>query len=170
MNPQAVAGPPSVAGGFSLVDHYGRNVDDKTYRGRYVLILFGFTHCQVVCPRNLTKLSQVLNGLGSLAERVCALYITVDPARDTPQVMRAFLEKQSYARFIGLTGSPESIREVLAAFRVFARRRDQEDGGYQMPHSAFTYLLDPHGRFVGHWPATMEADDMVFRLARLLAD
>jgi protein SCO1 len=170
MNPQAVAGPPSMAGGFSLVDHFGRSVDDKTYRGRYVLILFGFTHCKVVCPRNLAKLSAVLDRLGSLAKRVCALYITVDPARDTPQVMRAFLEKQSYARFTGLTGSPESIQHVLAAFRVFARRRDDEDGGYQMPHSAFAYLLDPQGRFVAHWPATTEADDMAFRLRRLLAD
>ena len=169
MIPRVVVGPPSLAGGFSLVDHHGRNVDHTTYRGRYVLILFGFTRCKVICPRNLAKLSEVLDRLGSLAERVCALYITVDPTRDTPDVMRAFLEKQSYARFIGLTGSPESIQHVLAGFRVFARRRD-EDGGYQMPHSAFTYLLDRQGRFVGHWPATMEADDMVLQLRRLLAD
>jgi protein SCO1 len=170
MSPHAIVGPPAVGGGFSLVDHHGRNVDDKAYRGSYVLIIFGFTRCKVVCPRNLAKLSAVLDRLGPLAERIRGLYITVDPERDSPEVMRAFLDGQSCTRFVGLTGSAESIQHVLVGFRVFARRRDQEDGGYQMPHSAFTYVLDPEGRFVEHWPATMKADEMVLRLRQLLVD
>jgi len=170
MSTQVPIGPPGVMGGFSLLDHYGRHVDDLTYRGSYVLMFFGFTHCKVICPRNLAKLSKVLDRLESFAERVCALYVTVDPARDTPEIMRAYLEKQSYTRFTGLTGAPKNIRDVLSSFRVYSRRRDDEDGGYQMPHSAFTYLFDPLGRFVEHWPATMEADEIYLRLTRLLED
>src|SRR5882762_1597942 len=97
------ASRPPVGGSFQLVDHHGRAVTEASYHGRFALLFFGFTHCCVVCPRALTKLSGVLDALGPLADRVQPLYITVDPERDTPDVMRAFL--QAYPRFTGLTGS-----------------------------------------------------------------
>jgi protein SCO1 len=169
MNADLILGAPTVGGAFSLVDHDGREVGDATYRGAYVLMFFGFTNCKVVCPETLAKLSEALARVGSAAERVRALYVTVDPARDTPAVMRAFLEKR-YPCFTGLTGSPEQIGAVKAAFRVFARRRDEEHGGYQMSHSAFIYVLDPAGRFTEHWPAAIDVEEMVLRLGRLLSN
>lgn len=89
---------------FSLIDHNGRRVTENDFTDSYLLVYFGFTHCKVVCPRSLAKLSRVLEGLGEKAERIRALYVTVDPARDTPEVMRAYLEG-NHRRFLGLTGS-----------------------------------------------------------------
>lgn len=168
MSPAAIVDAPTIGGSFSLTDHHGRLVEDAAYRGSHVLIFFGFTHCRVVCPNTLARLSGALDRLGAAAARVRALYVTVDPVRDTPEVMRRFLEKE-YPRFTGLTGSPAQIDTVKAAFRVFARRRDEADGNYQMPHTAFTYILDPQGRFIEHWPNTIEVDEMVARLDTLLS-
>jgi len=168
MNADLILGAPTVGGAFSLVDHDGREVGDATYRGAYVLTFFGFTNCKVVCPGTLAKLSEALTRVGSAAERVRALYV-VDAARDTPTVMRAFLE-QRYPCFTGLTGSPEQIGAVKAAFRVFARRRDAEHGGYQTSRSGFIYALDPAGRFIEHWPAAIDVEEMVLRLGRLFSN
>jgi protein SCO1/2 len=160
---------PRVGGAFNLVDHHGRAVGNATYLGRHALIFFGFTHCRVVCPRALGKLCRVLDDLGSLAERVQPLYVTVDPERDTPQVMRAFLEP-SYPRFTGLTGSRERIDEAKAAFRVFARRvADPESaGGYAVPHTAIAYLLDESGAYVAHFHDALTENEIAERLRGFL--
>ena len=102
-------------------------------------------------------------------------HVRISKAVERDVLGQAFLQDLvclnfSYTRFTGLTGAPQNIRDVLSSFRVYSRRRDDEDGGYQMPHSAFTYLFDPRGRFVEHWPATMEADEIYLRLTRLLED
>ena len=154
---------------FCLIDHDGRNVSDETYRGHYVLIFFGFTHCRVVCPRALAKLSAVLDSLGPLADRMRPIYVTVDPERDTPDAMRLFL--QSYPRFTGLTGSREQIDRAKNAFRVFAQRVDDPagNGGYAVVHTAITYVMDPRGRFVSHFTDALSAEEQASRL-RLLLD
>lgn len=112
----------------------------------------------------------MLDALGPLAETVAALYVTVDPERDTPAVLRAFLET-SHPRFTGLTGSPPQIEEAKRAFRVFARRvADADDpDGYAVPHTAITYLLDPSGRYAAHFPDVLDEGEMVERLRALLA-
>jgi protein SCO1 len=150
-----VSAPTDLA--FSLVDHDGRPVDIGSWPGRWLLVQFGFTSCRVVCPRALAKLGAALDGLGPLAGRVQPLYVSVDPERDTPEVMRAFLTT-SYPHFTGLTGTPEQVEAATRAFRVFARRRaDPEDpDGYAVPHTAITYLVDPDGRLARHWPDTAE--------------
>jgi protein SCO1/2 len=153
---------PVIGGAFCLVDHHGRTVDETRYLGRHTLFFFGFTHCRVVCPRALGKLSRALDRLGPSAERIQPFYVTVDPERDTPDVMRAFLE--AYPRFLGLTGSRPQIDAAKSAFRVFARRREEDGGGYAMPHSSLTYVLDPAGRYRDHWPETLDEDAVVVRL------
>ena len=159
-----------VGGAFRLIDHHGGEVTDETYRGSYVLLFFGFTHCKVVCPRALGRLTNVLDALGPLAEKVRPLYVTVDPERDTPEVMRAFLEN-AYPRFIGLTGSRERIDEAKKAFRVFARRASDPDDpeGYAVPHSAITYLLEPGGRYVTHFTDAVDEEQITARLRSLLS-
>ena len=108
---------------FDLIDHDGNHVTNERYAGNYVLMFFGFTHCKMVCPRALAKLSDVLDSLGERAERITALYVTVDPERDTADVMKAFLT-QHYPRFTGgATGSLEAIESAKKRFRVFARKR-----------------------------------------------
>jgi protein SCO1/2 len=164
-----VSVPAAVA--FDLVDHHGTSVDTGSYRGEWLLVQFGFTSCRVVCPRALTKLTAALDGLdGDLVPRVRPLYISVDPERDSPEVMRAFLTA-SYPRFTGLTGSSEQIEAAKDAFRVFARRRpDPEDpDGYAVPHTAITYLVDPDGRLNRHWADTVDAQTITADLASALS-
>ena len=158
----------SIGGSFCLIDHDGHNVSDETYRGQYTLIFFGFTNCGAVCPRALAKLSIVLDSLGPLAGRIRPLYVTVDPERDTPDAMRAFL--QSYPRFTGLTGSREQIDRIKKAFRVFAQRVDDlaGNGDYAIPHTAITYVLDPKGRFVSRFTDALSAEEIASRLRLLL--
>lgn len=155
---------------FDLVDHHGAPVEIGSYRGEWLLVQFGFTSCRVVCPRALTKLTAALDGLdGDLVRRVRPLYISVDPERDSPEVMRAFLTA-SYPRFTGLTGSSEQVEAAKDTFRVFARRRpDPEDpDGYAVPHTAITYLVDPDGRLTRHWADTVEASTITADLASAL--
>jgi protein SCO1/2 len=162
------ASRPSVGGSFHLIDHDGREVSNQTFRGRYALLFFGFTHCRMVCPRALTKLSAVLEMLGSFAERIQPLYVTVDPERDTPEVMRAFLK--SYPRFTGLTGARDQIDHAKKVFRVFAQRtHDATDkDGYAVPHTAITYVLDPEGNFVCHFNDALSSEEISTRMRSLL--
>ncbi|NUU42615.1 SCO family protein [Tardiphaga robiniae] len=155
-----------VNGTFHLTDHNDRKVNTETFRGSFVLVFFGFTHCQVVCPRALTKLSAALDAIGDAPIPVTGLYITVDPARDSPQVMRDFL--RSYPRFLGLTGSQTEIENAKRSFRVFATRSASslDDGGYDVPHTAFTYLLDPAGQFIAHFGDAISLSELVERLRR----
>ena len=154
---------------FTLTDHHGRPVTQDDFAGSYLLVYFGFTHCKVVCPRSLGKLSRVLERLGDKAERVTALYVTVDPARDTPAVMRAYLEA-NHPRFLGLTGSEEQIAEAKRAFRVFAEFKgdDEAPDGYVVPHSAIAYLMSPDGRLLDHFIDALDEDEVARRLAAAL--
>ncbi|MFC9356217.1 SCO family protein [Rhodococcus sp. NPDC057014] len=158
-----------IGGTFELVDHDGRTVNEETYRGRYVVIFFGFTHCKMVCPRALHRLSTVLDRLGSVADRIQPLYITVDPERDTPQVMKGFLSAD-YPRFTGLTGTPAQIDSAKKSFRVFSTMvADPDDpDSYQMPHSAFTYVLGPDGAYVTHFTDAVDEDELIVRLSSIL--
>ncbi len=163
------AGGPPLRPRYSLTDHNGRDVTEDDFRGRYQLIFFGFTHCRMVCPRALSKLTEVLDGLGELADQIQPLYISVDPERDTPDVMRAFLE-QDYPKFLGLTGSQEASEAARTDFRVFTGRGDdpEDPEGYAVPHTALTYLLDPAARYLTHFPDVVEADRMSDRLKELV--
>ncbi len=141
-----------IGGQFELTNHHGKPVRNCDYRGRFLLVYFGFTHCRVVCPRALAKLSSTLDRLGRPANQIEALYITVDPARDTPEVMKAYLDAQ-FPRFTGLTGSTEQIEAAKRAFRVFAERKadDEDPDGYSVPHTAIAYLMGPDGSYRDHF-------------------
>lgn len=154
---------------FSLVDHHGTPVTEQTFRGRWLLVFFGFTHCKVVCPRALRKLSVVLDALGDRADELCPLYITVDPDRDTPAALREFL--RPYPRHTGLTGSADAIEQAKEEFRVFARRKADPDDpdGYAVPHTAITYLISPEGEYVAHFPDTLTSGEIIERLRPFLA-
>ena len=158
-----------VHGSFALTDHHGRDVTDADYCGRFMLIYFGFTHCRAVCPRALARLSEALATLGELADCFQPLYITVDPVRDTPAVMKAYVQDR-YPRFTGLTGTRDQTDRAKRTFRVFAERAaDPEDpSGYAMPHSALTYLVGPDGKYVTHFSDTIDQNTLVGRLKELV--
>ena len=141
--------PPavSIGGPFRLVDHTGAQVTDATYRGRIMLVFFGFTHCPDICPTELQVMAEVLDRLGEDAARVAPIFITVDPERDTPDALARYLDLFD-PRIIGLTGSPEQIGAVARAYRVYyAKVHPPGSTTYTMDHSSFIYLMDGQGRF-----------------------
>ncbi len=156
-------------GEFSLIDHFNRTVTEQVFRDEHTLVLFGFTHCRVVCPRALARYAGVLDQLAGEGWPVRGIYISVDPARDTPEVMRDYL--QPYPAFLGLTGDDARIDQAKAAFRVFARRVSDPDepNGYRVPHTAIAYLLDAEGRCLAHFADALAAEEVLDRMRPLLA-
>ncbi|HUJ48524.1 MAG TPA: SCO family protein [Rhizomicrobium sp.] len=141
---QAVA---AVGGPFHLEDQNGKPVSDQDMKGRPFLVFFGFTHCPDVCPTTLFDLSQVLQKLGPDADRTGALFITVDPERDTPAVLKDYLSNFD-PHLRGLTGDQASINAAIKAYRVYAKKVPLDNGDYTMDHTAVVYLMDKDGRFV----------------------
>ena len=144
MNALESTSVPSIDATFALIDEEVKIVDESRVRGKHTLIVFGFTHYRVVCPLALGKLTRVLDRLKPRARTVQPLDITVDPERDTSDVLRAFLNNQ-YPRFIGLTGSREQLDHAKRALRMFAQRRDEGVDDYVVPHSTLTSVLVPPG-------------------------
>ncbi len=156
---------------FELIDHHGRAVTQRDYAGSFLLVYFGFTHCRVVCPRSLARLSLVLEALGDTAKQITPLHVTVDPERDTPQVLRRHLEA-NYPRFTGLTGSSDQIDSAKKAFRVFAERKadDEDPDGYVVPHTAISYLIGPDGNYRDHFTDAVQDEQMIARITKALND
>ena len=141
---QAVAG---VGGPFHLEDQNGNPVSDRDMKGRPFLVFFGFTHCPDVCPTTLFDISQLLRQLGPDADRTGALFITVDPERDTPAVMKDYLSNFD-PHLRGLTGDQASVGAAIRAYRVYAKKVPLPGGDYTMDHTAVVYLMDKAGQFV----------------------
>jgi len=137
----------AVGGPFHLEDQNGRPVSDQDMRGRPFLVFFGFTHCPDVCPTTLFDISEVLKQLGKDADRTCALFITVDPERDTPAVLKEYLSNFD-PHLRGLTGDVPAVEAALKAYRVYAKKVPVDGGDYTMDHTAVVYLMDKDGRFV----------------------
>jgi protein SCO1/2 len=157
-----------IAGHFSLVDHDGRAVTERSYDGFYRLVFFGFTHCKVVCPRALARIGEALALLGDKAALVRPLYVSVDPERDSPAVMKAFLADKP--GITGLTGERPDIDAAKQAFRVFARKTDDPDDpeGYAMPHTAITYLMNRDGSYRAHFLDNVDAAELARRIDDLI--
>jgi protein SCO1/2 len=152
----------AIGGPFKLVDQDGKPITDQDLKGEPALVFFGYTHCPDVCPTTLFELSEVLHALGKDADRMHALYITVDPDRDTPAVMKDYLSSFD-PHLRGATGDQKSIENVEKAYRVFAQKVPTGNGEYSMDHTALVYLMDKQGRFVAPFslkrqPAEAAAD------------
>jgi protein SCO1/2 len=145
--PSAVA-PSDIGGPFRLVDQSGALVDQGVLRGKWSAVFFGYTYCPDVCPTTLAALGQAVSDLGPDASRFQVVFITVDPERDTPAALKAYLASATFPRGVrGLTGSPEQIAAVARAYHVYYQKVPQ-GSSYSMDHSAVVYLMDPLGRFV----------------------
>lgn len=139
------AGVP-IGGPFQLTDDKGHPITDADYRGRWMLVFFGYTNCPDECPLTLQKMAITLQDLGPLADRIAPLFITIDPGRDTPERLAGYLENFN-ARITGLTGSNEQIATVAKTYRVYYEPgRNEESGVDLVSHSTFLYLMDPTGK------------------------
>jgi protein SCO1/2 len=140
--------PPEGAGiSFTLTAADGGAVSERTYRGKWLIVYFGYTFCPDICPTTLIEMASAIEKLGSRAETVQGLFITVDPKRDTPEVLNEYVTSFD-PRIIGLTGSPAQIAMAAKRFNVFYERRDTDDGGHVYDHTSLIYLIDPDGRFL----------------------
>ena len=147
LKPQAASRQVAVGGPFSLTDQNGKTITDADMKGHPFIVFFGFTHCPDVCPTTLYDLSQALNGLGDDAKNIPALFVTVDPERDTPEVMKRYVSNFN-PDIRGVTGDPAAIQAMVKAYRGYAKKVPTEDGDYTMDHTAVVYLMGPDGQFI----------------------
>jgi protein SCO1 len=161
---QAVA---SVGGPFHLEDQNGKPVTDADMKGKPFLVFFGFTHCPDICPTTLFEMSQVMKALGPDADRTGALFITVDPERDTPTVMKDYLSNFD-PHLRGLTGSRAAIDAAIKAYRVYAKKVPLQNGDYTMDHTAVVYLMDKDGTFVAPFDVSRTPEAEAADLRRYL--
>jgi protein SCO1/2 len=164
-----VSGKALVGGPFALTDGSGKRVTDKDFRGRYMLVFFGFTSCPDICPAGLQLISAVLDNLGSKADRLVPIFVSVDPERDTPEKLAGYV-KNFNARFVGLTGTPEEIAAVTKAYRVYYKKVPNAEvaGDYGMDHTSIIYVMGPDGEFVTHFTPATTLDEMTAKLDKLL--
>jgi protein SCO1/2 len=137
----------AIGGPFRLIDQDGQTVTEEDLKGRPSLVFFGFTHCPDVCPTTLFDISEIMRALGPDADRTRAVFITVDPERDTQSVLKDYLSSFD-PHVSGLTGDLPAITTVAKEYRAYFKKVPLDDGGYTMDHTAITYLMDKEGRFV----------------------
>lgn len=165
-----VEGTAAIGGPFSLVDQDGKRVTEKDFAGKYLLVYFGYVFCPDVCPSSLYTMGEALDRLGDKAKRIQPILITVDPGRDTPEVMRQYVGNFRPG-LIGLTGSAAEVAAAARAYRVYyakAATEDADPDNYLMDHSAFVYLMAPDGTYITHFSHSTTPDDMAARLAEVL--
>jgi protein SCO1/2 len=157
-------GRSAVGGPFALTAQDGTTVTQHALDGHPTLVFFGYTHCPDVCPATLAEISAVFKALGPDDKaQAKALFITVDPERDTPVVMKDYLSSFD-PRITGLTGTPEQIKSVETAYKAYAKAVPDKDGTYTMDHTAITYLMDKDGTFVGAFNLDRPAKDAAAEL------
>ncbi|SFJ18364.1 protein SCO1/2 [Bosea sp. OK403] len=145
---QNQTGTASVGGPFSLTTPDGKTLTDKELRGAPFLVFFGFTHCPDICPTKLFEISEMLRAAGPKGEKLRALFISVDPERDTPETLKSYLGSFD-PRIVGLTGDQAAIDATVKAYRAYAKKVPLKDGDYTMDHTALVYLMGKDGSFVG---------------------
>lgn len=157
----------AVGGPFRLTDQDGHTVTEQNLKGGPFLVFFGFTYCPEVCPTALFEISEILRKLGPEENRARALLITVDPERDTPQVLKDYLSNFD-PRIMGLTGDAEAIAAVAKAYRAIYRKVPLEQGDYTIDHTAIVYLMDKQGRFVSPFSLKRPIEQSVAELRKYL--
>lgn len=165
--PGQVAQPSSVGGPFSLTDQNGRAVTDKDFRGEPFLVFFGFTNCPDVCPTTLYEMSEVLRRLGPDADKTAALFVSVDPERDTPEKLKMYLSS-FHPRVFGLTGTEAQVDAIKKEYRVYSKKVPLKNGDYTMDHTAVVYLMDKNGRFIAPFNLQRSADEAAADLRKRL--
>ncbi|MBL8556525.1 MAG: SCO family protein [Phenylobacterium sp.] len=158
--PQTVA----VGGPFQLIDTSGRTVSQDVLKGKWSVVFFGFTHCPDICPTTLFEMGQVEPLLGPDAAKVQTVFVTVDPARDTVAQMKAYVANPAFPkRLVGLTGSQAQVDATAKAYRVF-HQKVGEGADYQVNHAAYSYLMNPRGRFACVLPYELTPEQTVAKI------
>lgn len=160
---------PAIGGPFQLTDHTGRKVSDADYRGRYMLIFFGYTFCPDVCPTTLATVTAAMDKLPPAStKKLVPIFVSIDPERDTVEVMKDYVNAFS-PDIVGLTGTPEEVAKVAKVFKVYAAKvKSDSPEHYTVDHSAILYLMGPDGKFVAHFTHGVSPDDLAAGLKKHL--
>ena len=163
---QTISQEKVVLGGpFTLIDHTGARRSDADFRGKYMLVFFGYTFCPDVCPTTLAVMAAALDKMGPAADRIVPVFITVDPARDKPEVLKAYLSAFG-TRFVGLTGSEDEIAAAAKAYRVYVQAHKAEGANYTVDHAGVVYLMDRSGMFLANYSLDASPDQLAADLAK----
>ncbi|KAL6758086.1 thioredoxin-like protein [Haematococcus lacustris] len=167
---QEVAGKAAVGGPFELLDYDGKPFTDKDLRGEFALLYFGFTHCPDICPDELEKIAEALDMVeGQVGVKVVPVFISVDPERDTPARIKAYV-KEFHPRMLGLTGDLEAVKRTSKAYRVYYSKTGEAGAkDYLVDHSIIHYLIDPHGEFVTFYAKNYTAEQMMASICEHIA-
>ena len=158
----------SLGAPFRLTSDEGRSISDTDLRGKPTALFFGFTFCPEVCPTTLAELAGLMGELGPDAERLNVVFVSVDPERDTPEVLHTYVSAFD-ERIRGITGEPDSVRAMAKSYGIYFKRVPTEDGGYTMDHTASVLLLDAAGGFVGTIAYEEGHDTALAKLRRLVS-
>lgn len=157
-------GKALIGGPFELTTHNGKRVRDAAYRGKLMLVFFGFTYCPDICPAGLQVISAALDEVGSESHNVASLFVTIDPERDTPEQLKSYVSS-FHPTITGLTGSTQDISAAAKAYRVYYRKvEDPALSDYTMDHTSFIYLMDAQGNFITHFAHVVTPDKLAARL------
>ena len=168
--PLGQGGGVKIGGPFTLTDQHGAKRRDSDFKGQFMLVYFGYTFCPDVCPTELNQMSLALDELGKDAEKVRPIFITVDPARDTPPRLKEYAEN-FHPRLVALTGDAQAIKNVAKAYRVYYARSagSESKTEYLMDHSSIIYLLGPNGRYLTHFNRGVELEKLAAGIRKHLS-
>lgn len=167
---EGAGGVAAIGGPFSLVDQNGVRRTDADFRGQIMLVFFGFTHCPDICPTGLQTVTDALDALGADAAKVTPVFVTVDPARDSVEQMKAYAAN-FHPRLVALTGSEAEVAEAARAYRIYyaqVKADDAAPGEYTMDHSALIYVMGPDGAYLTHFTPEDTAETIVAKLRAYL--
>ncbi|MBA4274210.1 MAG: SCO family protein [Alphaproteobacteria bacterium] len=167
--PTGAQGEALIGGDFTLMDGDGLPIRVSDFRGKYMLVYFGFTHCPDICPTTLLVMKNALNAMGDDKSKITPIFISLDPERDTPAVVKQYISNFGDT-LIGLTGNAEQVKDAADAYRVYYSKVPQPDSasGYLIDHSGFIYLMDKRGRYVAHFAHTISETDLTSKLNQLV--
>jgi cytochrome oxidase Cu insertion factor (SCO1/SenC/PrrC family) len=162
-------GKALIGGPFTLTNQNGERVTDETFRGKYMLVSFGYTYCPDICPAELQLMANAMDLLGPKADQLTPIFITIDPQRDTVSQLKSYVEN-FHPRMVGLTGTEEEIKKAASAYRVYYAKADNASSAtdYLMDHSTFLYLMDPQGEYVTHFPYGITREKLAERIAKAM--
>ncbi len=163
-------GTALVGGPFTLTDQNGHKVTEKDFLGRYMLVYFGYTYCPDVCPTELQVISAALEQMGTKAADIQPIFITVDPQRDTPSILKQYVSN-FHSRLIGLTGTSEEIAAVAKVYRVYYSKMDSKNAAdqYLMDHTSIIYLMNRQGMFLKHFTYSTDSTELARALEKAMS-
>jgi cytochrome oxidase Cu insertion factor (SCO1/SenC/PrrC family) len=156
-----------IGGAFTLQNMDGQQITERDLQGKYTLVYFGFTYCPDICPTTLLNISNALNRLGRLGEKVRPVFITLDPERDSTEVLKLYASN-FHPSLLVLRGSPEQVKQAAEAYKVYYTKNMQENGEYLVDHTGYAYLMDEKGNYLTHFTHEDNADTIMAILTKYI--